>query len=300
MHRTRWRDAREFHHSPHAFEWESDPYGGGEFEFEAPPAKSEASIVTDALQAGNYDENQITNAIFFQRHPDRAGTKIGANERQLANEWLNVRDQLVRPALRAIGITPIDVRPFRALLPLLEKYRGNIPLEFLLGWIAVESGGRIGVVTSLDERGYFQIHPDESAALGIDHKRLSTDPDYSIKKGIDLVKYHVARAARYGFAPGTELSWTVGKLQHWLPRGLAFIIALMRKNNFKPTTWTEFRKFTLDHRAELLAQLKAEPGKGWDPAVGIANVDKVLRRGHQIAQALGITNATNPEFESAW
>jgi GH25 family lysozyme M1 (1,4-beta-N-acetylmuramidase) len=51
---------------------------------------------------GERDENRLTNLIFFARHPERKGQGLNPREpqyRQLAQEWLQIRDRLVRPIL---------------------------------------------------------------------------------------------------------------------------------------------------------------------------------------------------------
>src|SRR5207247_1686127 len=100
-----------------------------------------------------------------------------------------------------------ETQRFAALLPLLDRHRGDLPLDFLFGWIGVESAGRIDMITRLNERGFFQIHPDESKRLHFQHERLTTDPDYSVQAGIQLVRDYMKLARqRYPWiAFGSEL-----------------------------------------------------------------------------------------------
>lgn len=72
-----------------------------------PPAGNggrEALAVRQAIARGQRDAGKLTNLVFFARHPERGGRKLVKTEprfRQLADEWLAIRDRLVKPALRA-------------------------------------------------------------------------------------------------------------------------------------------------------------------------------------------------------
>ncbi|NJM97347.1 MAG: DUF2272 domain-containing protein [Phormidesmis sp. RL_2_1] len=70
----------------------------------------EALTIRLAIGTGNRDENQLTNLIFFNRHPERQGQKLSpkdANFQALSREWLDIRNQLVRPLLKQISPTTV-------------------------------------------------------------------------------------------------------------------------------------------------------------------------------------------------
>jgi D-alanyl-D-alanine dipeptidase len=52
------------------------------------------------------DEASLTNALFFLRHPELNGRKIAPGEKALAREWVQIRDQTVRPFLARLKATP--------------------------------------------------------------------------------------------------------------------------------------------------------------------------------------------------
>lgn len=174
------------------------------------------------------------------------------------------------PAVRRLPCGPTEVKA--VLVPLLNRYRGAIPPEYLLGWITVESGGKLGDLTKICERGYFQVHPEESQDLKLDHDRLSTDPAYSVEGGIKLVRLYASGVERladqYGINKGGDLFWGLVKLRHWIPSAPARILLQMRRDGASVTSWDSVRQYV---------QSKGNLGFGsFDPRAGIHSVDNYL------------------------
>ena len=271
------------------------------------------TVVAGQIGRGIRDENQLTDMVFFARHPERNGRRLDARETALIAEWTGIRDQIVRQILagqasprpapaRAGGVgTPAWVHE---LLPMLDKYRGatastpiqyggELPLYFLLGWISVESGGKLEGPTSIGELGYFQVYPENSTKLGIDHARLRTDPDYSVWGGIRLVRYLAAQARAKGFPDGTELLWRVTKWRHWLPAVVDLIVQDMLKNAVDPTkSWDNIENYVRNNQNRLNNLIRATYHKttlgNWDVMVGVNNVNKTIQNGKGLAAALGL------------
>ena len=267
-----------------------------------------------AFAAGDRDANRLTDTVFQARHPERGGRPIARAETQPAQEWVWIRDNIVQPVLLRAAATPVaapqappatapagtppasqfqkkqprNPSRYALLAPILDRYRGDIPLEFLLGWIAVESDGCIDEVTKppLDERGFFQISHDESKMMKFDHERLTTDPDYSVQAGIQLVRFYANLAQkRYPWAtPGSELFWRVVKLQHAMGSGLAWkLLSSMVRNNV-PMTWEAIKQHEVTDGPALHRLLN--PHNAADRGRFGRNVDQVFSRGRQLATAL--------------
>lgn len=67
------------------------------------PEAPAPSPVPGAIAAGNRDENALTDLAFNARHPERGGAKIQPGDKDLAKEWTQLRDTVVRPALARAG-----------------------------------------------------------------------------------------------------------------------------------------------------------------------------------------------------
>ena len=59
-----------------------------------------------AVSAGYTDVNQLTNIVFYFRHPELIGRKIEPGQRSLAEEWVSIRDRIVKPALQSVPPPP--------------------------------------------------------------------------------------------------------------------------------------------------------------------------------------------------
>jgi hypothetical protein len=73
-----------------------------------------------AISQGIRDENQLTNQVFFARHPERAGQKLsrGAPQfEQLAQEWLDIRNRLVRPVMQGLATKTTSAVPATTSVP---------------------------------------------------------------------------------------------------------------------------------------------------------------------------------------
>ncbi|MFG1622530.1 D-alanyl-D-alanine carboxypeptidase family protein [Kribbella sp. NPDC049227] len=61
---------------------------------------SYAAAVALLGTAGHRSENDLTNVIFYFRHPEVLGRKILPHERELQRDWLQIRNTIVRPILQ--------------------------------------------------------------------------------------------------------------------------------------------------------------------------------------------------------
>ena len=80
------------------FEWES-PWQ----ELEPAQMSAEHAAVRTRIAAGLPDVRALADLVFFQRHPERSGRKLRANERNLAAEWSVILRTIVRPELASAG-----------------------------------------------------------------------------------------------------------------------------------------------------------------------------------------------------
>jgi hypothetical protein len=64
-------------------------------------AGDEERAVRSAIAEGLRETNELTNLVFFARHPEMNGRRIAPHETELAEEWKSIRDRVVGPELAA-------------------------------------------------------------------------------------------------------------------------------------------------------------------------------------------------------
>jgi hypothetical protein len=103
----------------------------------------------------------------------------------------------------------------------LDAERGNIDLDFLLGWIDQESGGLTSTQHPghrLDEVSLFQISLDERRDLQIDtprmRERLLHDVRTAVLQGLRLVHLERDRLLRAGLNEQSPALWEFVRLMH--------------------------------------------------------------------------------------
>lgn len=133
-----------------------------------------------------------------------------------------------------------------ALIPKIAAGASGVPVGLLAAWVAKESGGKLSSLTSLDERGYYQLMPAESSSLGLDHKRLSTDGDYSLAAGPLIANKYRATVDALNCAPaGSSLYWLLVKGVHTVGGGQIKKWVKAAQAAGKMGSWSDFRDFVL-------------------------------------------------------
>jgi hypothetical protein len=110
-------------------------------------ARRETDAVKLAIRNGIRSENELSDLVFFSRHPERNGRYISSTEpgySTLSREWLDIRDRIVRPALSAppgpvvTPLAPLTAEEQAALRQLPPLDQGNF--QALRGVIVTYTG----------------------------------------------------------------------------------------------------------------------------------------------------------------
>ena len=142
---------------------------------------------------------------------------------------------------------------------LVEKYAGDIPVDFLLAWMDKESNGKVDAVSPMGERGLFQVFPGDGEQKMLklsdaDFDKLLTSADFAVKIGVKAANYYknfgdkLLKKAGATWRGGSV--WKLVKLHHavfGMPKYT--ILAFSRTNGRGPKSCTELKDFAEDAAA---------------------------------------------------
>lgn len=132
----------------------------------------------------------------------------------------------------------------------------DIPLNMLMGWIQVESGGKMNNLTTsagFREAGLFQISEDEAKAIGADQDKIMKDQDYAIRTGIQLARHHADRldqtlaknpSMQQYFPKGSDMYWRLGMMGFSAGDGtVSKLVTNMANSGEAFKSWDDVMKF---------------------------------------------------------
>jgi Transglycosylase SLT domain len=137
---------------------------------------------------------------------------------------------------------------------LVSKYAGSLPVDFLLAWMQIESDGIPGTVSSIGERGLYQIHPDEKAELlklsnaAWDAELSKTDATQQVIDGVKLANVYVNWAKKtlqqVGQTWNGQDFYKLVKLFHAASAVPKYtILGYYNRNGTGPQSWDDLENF---------------------------------------------------------
>jgi hypothetical protein len=133
-----------------------------------------------AIQEGWRDENQLTNLLFFERHPELGGRKLdpakNKEDRKLSLEWRRILNREVWPAIVRSAANSALATSGKDVTSHLRQFRGKAGKEFKarIEWAAKEVGLNPGLLAAnlLAETGtrrdYLTRSKVSSYRIGVD------------------------------------------------------------------------------------------------------------------------------------
>jgi hypothetical protein len=185
-----------------------------------------------AAAAGYTDVNQLTNVVFYFRHPEVIGRKIRPEERELARDWIAIRDGIVKPALQApTGGGPAFPAPVPSA-PAPAPAGGRIPGGSLtsppipasrLDWPKA-TAEELAFMRAVYERHFKNSNvPGNSFVWDLPKdtlERIEPGDDHVARKDAAQKAGELLRAARAELGPGAR----IGVVSSYRPATLQFII----------------------------------------------------------------------------
>lgn len=197
---------------------------------------AELKAILMAIQSGSTDPAELTDLIFYARHPELVGVELSAGQTELLDEWNTISRFLVQPALDEVSQLSDAGQPayrfadqqgtgdnaagsatnrFDSIIDGAVRHFPGLPPAVLKGLLWQESGFNPAVINEYGYAGIAQFGRTEAREAGLRVGRAGTlsderlDPVRAIPAAARLLQLKASRLAglafaRYGQPVGTE------------------------------------------------------------------------------------------------